>query len=159
MKIDLVLNGREVTWDIAPGQTLLAALRDHRVYSAKRGCETGDCGSCTVLCDDQPVNTCMVPAAAIHGRRLTTLEGLLGDELMVTLQREMVERGGIQCGYCTPGMLISFYALLKENGCPDDEEIRESLTGNLCRCTGYVKPVDAVMAVVKERDRTGGQAE
>jgi len=159
MKIDLVLNGREVTWDIAPGQTLLAALRDHQVYSAKRGCETGDCGSCTVLCDDQPVNTCMVPAAAVHGRRLTTLEGLLGDELMVTLQREMVERGGIQCGYCTPGMLISFYALLKENGRPSNEEIRESLTGNLCRCTGYVKPVEAVLAVVKERDQTGGQAE
>jgi aerobic-type carbon monoxide dehydrogenase small subunit (CoxS/CutS family) len=112
-----------------------------------------------VLCDDQPVNTCMVPAAAVHGRRLTTLEGLLGDELMVTLQREMVERGGIQCGYCTPGMLISFYALLKENGRPSNEEIRESLTGNLCRCTGYVKPVEAVLAVVKERDQTGGQAE
>ncbi len=94
MKIDLVLNGREVTWDIAPGQTLLAALRDHQVYSAKRGCETGDCGSCTVLCDDQPVNTCMVPAAAVHGRRLTTLEGLLGDPLMQRLQRELVDKPG-----------------------------------------------------------------
>lgn len=159
MKIELMLNGKDVTWEIAPGQTLLAALRDHRIFSAKRGCETGDCGSCTVLCDDQPVNTCMVPAAAVHGRRLTTLEGLLSDDLMTRLQRAMVEKGGIQCGYCSPGMLISFYALLKENDRPSDEEIRESLTGNLCRCTGYVKPVEAVLAVVKEQNEARGQVE
>lgn len=148
MNIQLELNGRPVAWDIAPGETLLSALRGHDQFSVKRGCETGDCGSCTVLLDGQPVNSCVVAAARAGGHRLTTLEGLLGDPLIQRLQRAMVDAGAVQCGYCTPGLLISLYALLVDDPRPDEHAIRHALGGNLCRCTGYVKPVEAALAVV-----------
>lgn len=147
MKIDLNLNGREAGLEVEPGQTLLDTLRDAGAFSVKRGCETGDCGSCTVLLDGQPVNSCVVPAARAHGHRVTTMEGLLGEDLMVRLQTELVDHGAVQCGYCMPGLLISLYALMKEGGPMDEESIRHSLTGNLCRCTGYLKPVEAARAV------------
>ena len=141
------LNERDLGLDIAPGQTLLDTLRDAGALSVKRGCETGDCGSCTVLLEGQPVNSCVVPAARAHGRRVTTMEGLLADDLMIRLQTELVEHGAVQCGYCMPGLLISLYALMKQGGPADEHAIRESLTGNLCRCTGYLKPVEAARAV------------
>ena len=147
MKIDMKLNERDLGLDIAPGQTLLDTLRDAGALSVKRGCETGDCGSCTVLLEGQPVNSCVVPAARAHGRRVTTMEGLLADDLMIRLQTELVEHGAVQCGYCMPGLLISLYALMKQGGPADEHAIRESLTGNLCRCTGYLKPVEAARAV------------
>ena len=147
MKIDFNLNGVAADIDIAPGQTLLETLREVGAHSVKRGCETGDCGSCTVLLDGQPVNSCVVPAARARGHRVTTLEGLLGDDLMVRLQTELVEHGAVQCGYCMPGMLISLYALMKQGGPVDEQAIRSALTGNLCRCTGYLKPVEAARAV------------
>jgi aerobic-type carbon monoxide dehydrogenase small subunit (CoxS/CutS family) len=147
VKIDLKLNGRDTAWDIAPGQTLLSALREARCFSVKRGCETGDCGACTVLLGDQPVNACVVAAARARGQEVTTLEGLLGDDLMQRLQRAMVDAAAVQCGYCSPGMLISLYALFKTAGRVDEHTIRHALTGNLCRCTGYVKPVAAACAV------------
>ncbi len=147
MKISFNLNGMAVDWDIAPGQTLLEALRELGQFSVKRGCETGDCGSCTVLLDGQPVNSCVVVAARIKGHRVITMEGLLGDDLMIRLQTELVEHGAVQCGYCMPGLLISLYALLKQGPPIDEETIRHALTGNLCRCTGYVKPVEAALAV------------
>jgi carbon-monoxide dehydrogenase small subunit len=111
------------------------------------GCETGDCGSCTVLLDGQPVNSCVVAAARVAGHRVTTMEGLLDDDLMIRLQTELVEQGAVQCGYCIPGMLISLYALMKKGPPIGEQEIRHALTGNLCRCTGYVKPVAAARAV------------
>lgn len=151
MKIDLTLNGRRAQWEAAPGATLLAVIRDEGLVAAKRGCETGDCGACTVLLDGQPVNSCVVAAARAHGGRVTTMEGLLGDPLMQALQSALVEHAGVQCGYCSPGMLVSLYHLLREcraaGGQPGDHEIREALSGNLCRCTGYVKPVAAAAAV------------
>jgi aerobic-type carbon monoxide dehydrogenase small subunit (CoxS/CutS family) len=147
VKIDLNLNDRGAGLEIAPGETLLEALREAGAPSVKRGCETGDCGSCTVLLDGQPVNSCVVPAARAHGHRVTTMEGLLGDDLMKRLQAELVAHGAVQCGYCMPGLLISLYALMKQHGPVDEEAIRESLTGNLCRCTGYLKPVEAARAV------------
>jgi len=147
VNISFHLNGMTVDWDIAPGQTLLEALREMGQFSVKRGCETGDCGSCTVLLDDQPVNSCVVVAARIKGHRVTTMEGLLGDDLMIRLQTELVEQGAVQCGYCIPGMLISLYALMKQGPPIDEQTIRHALTGNLCRCTGYVKPVEAARAV------------
>jgi aerobic-type carbon monoxide dehydrogenase small subunit (CoxS/CutS family) len=147
VNISFNLNGMTVDWDIAPGQTLLEALREMGQFSVKRGCETGDCGSCTVLLDDQPVNSCVVVAARIKGHRVTTMEGLLGDDLMIRLQTELVEQGAVQCGYCIPGMLISLYALMKQGPPIDEQTIRHALTGNLCRCTGYVKPVEAARAV------------
>jgi aerobic-type carbon monoxide dehydrogenase small subunit (CoxS/CutS family) len=151
VKIDLTLNGRRAQWEAAPGATLLAVIRDEGLVAAKRGCETGDCGACTVLLDGQPVNSCVVAEARAHGGRVTTMEGLLGDPLMQALQSALVEHAGVQCGYCSPGMLVSLYHLLREcraaGGQPGDHEIREALSGNLCRCTGYVKPVAAAAAV------------
>ena len=152
MKVDLTLNGRHAQWEAAPGATLLAVLRDEGLVAAKRGCETGDCGACTVLLDGQPVNGCVVAAARAHGHRVTTLEGLAGDPLMQRLQSALVEHAGVQCGYCSPGMLVSLYHLLRESRAagtqPDDHAIREALSGNLCRCTGYVKPVAATAAAI-----------
>ena len=150
MNIEVQLNGRTVQWDIEPGETLLHALRRQGLFAAKRGCETGDCGSCTVLLQGQPINTCVVAAARIRGRQVTTLEGLREDPLMLKLQTALVDSASVQCGYCTPGMLITLYALLQEGGQPDEEAIRHALSGNLCRCTGYVKPVEAVAGLVAE---------
>lgn len=147
MNINFHLNGLTLDWEIAPGQTLLEMLREIGQYSVKRGCETGDCGSCTVLLDDQPVNSCVVMAARAGGHRVTTMEGLLGDDLMIRLQTELVERGAVQCGYCMPGLLISLYALMKQGPPVNEPDIRHALTGNLCRCTGYLKPVEAAQAV------------
>ncbi len=149
MKLSLELNGRQVEWDIAPGETLLSALRDHRQFSVKRGCETGDCGACTVLLDGQPVNSCVVAAARCEGGQVVTMEGLLGDPLMQRLQKSMVDSAAIQCGYCSPGMMMSLYSLLRDKPQASEDEIRHFLTGNLCRCTGYVKPVAAALAVAQ----------
>lgn len=148
MNVEFQLNGRTVQWEVEPGETLLHALRRQGLLAAKRGCETGDCGSCTVLLQGQPVNSCVVAAARVRGRQLTTLEGLREDPLMIRLQTALAEHGAVQCGYCTPGMLISLYALLQEEDPPDEGAIRHALSGNLCRCTGYVKPIEAVVAVV-----------
>lgn len=149
MKIALTLNGHLTHLEILPGETLLDTLRSAGQFSVKRGCETGDCGACTVLLDGQPVNSCVVAAARATDSQVVTLEGLLGDDLMKRLQKAMVDAVAVQCGYCTPGMLISLYALLKENPQADEAAIRHYLTGNLCRCTGYVKPVEAALAVAR----------
>ena len=148
MNISFNLNGTTTEWEVEPGETLLQAFRAAGVFSVKLGCETGDCGSCTVLLDGQPVNSCVVVAARVNGSRVTTMEGLLDDDLMIRLQTELVEHGAVQCGYCIPGMLITLYALMKQDPHIDEEGIRHALTGNLCRCTGYVKPVEAAKAVV-----------
>jgi len=150
MNIELELNGRKVTLDIEPGQNLLSVLRETSCFSVKLGCETGDCGSCTVLLDDQPVNACVVAAARVRGHRVTTLEGLLGDPLIKKLQEEFVAKGAVQCGYCTPGMLISLYAHYRDGGSADLQDLGHVLSGNLCRCTGYVKPLEAAQAAVDE---------
>ena len=150
MKIELMLNGEETCWEVAPGATLLVALREAGRLSVKRGCETGDCGSCTVLLDGQPVNCCMVMAARASGCSVTTIEGLAKDELMLRLQKALVEAAAVQCGYCSPGMLISLYALIKDEGDLGEVAIREALTGNLCRCTGYVKPIEAAAKVIAD---------
>ena len=151
MRIPLELNGRPVEWEAPPGSTLLTVLRDEGLTAAKRGCETGDCGACTVLLDGEPVNSCVVAAARVTGHRVTTLEGLAGDPLLTSLQQALVEHAAVQCGYCSPGMLISLYHLLRTcraaGTTPDEHAIREALSGNLCRCTGYVKPVAAPAAV------------
>lgn len=154
MKVELTLNGKPAVWEIAPGATLLAVLRDNGLFSVKRGCESGDCGSCTVLLNGEPVNCCVVMAARASGGAVTTLEGLAGDPLLKQLQDELVDAAAVQCGYCSPGMLVSLYALLKRNGRVTEPEIRQALTGNLCRCTGYVKPVEAACRVA---DAQGGE--
>jgi len=155
MRIDLVLNSRETVWEIQPGETLLDALRRQDCLSVKRGCETGDCGACTVLLDGEPVNACVVAAARVRGHMVTTLEGLRDDSLMRRLQEAFIAGGAIQCGYCTPGMLVSVYALLREGGRLDASAVREALSGNLCRCTGYLKPVQAVLQVWQQQAGQG----
>jgi len=150
VRIECELNGRPTTLEILPGQNLLAALRDAACFSVKRGCETGDCGSCTVLLDGEPVNSCVVAAARVRGRRITTMEGLLDDPLMKRLQEEFVAKAGIQCGYCIPGMLISLFAHLRDGGSADLHELGHALSGNLCRCTGYVKPLEAARTAAEE---------
>jgi carbon-monoxide dehydrogenase small subunit len=144
--ISFELNGRSVSLEAASNRTLLDLLRvDLGVTSVKRGCEQGECGACTVLLDGRPVNSCMVLAERVNWRRVTTIEGLEEKPIMTALQEAFMEGGAVQCGFCTPGMLISSYALLAENPRPSGEEVKAAIEGNVCRCTGYVKIVEAVL--------------
>jgi len=146
--LSFVLNGAEVVVHVRPHQRLLAVLRDTlNMIGTKEGCGEGECGACTVIVDGRAVNACLYPALEIEGRRVTTIEGLLEDgHRLSPIQECFVERGAIQCGFCTPGMIMSTKALLDANPDPTEAEIRNALLGNLCRCTGYVQIVDAVRA-------------
>ena len=131
--------------------TLLDLLRDELgVHSVKRGCENAECGACTVLVDDVAVNACIFLAARANGRRVTTLEGVGTMDNIHTIQKQFVQHGAVQCGFCGSGMILSALSLLKENPDPSIEEIREGIAGNLCRCSGYVKIVEAIDAAAKE---------
>lgn len=138
INISFTLNGKQISCAAAPSATLLRTLRSIGVTSVKRGCEEGECGACTVLIDGLPHKSCMFWAYEAEGRLITTAEGLAGDggELH-PIQRAYLEEGAIQCGFCTPGMVLTTYALLRDNPNPKDEEIKSYLSGNLCRCTGY----------------------
>lgn len=137
-EVHFILNGKPVTYEVEPRTTLLRALRSYGVTSVKRGCEEGECGTCTVLLDGLPVKSCTVLALEVEGQSVLTAEGLVGkDGKLHPVQQAFVEEGGIQCGFCTPGMVLTTYALLKKNPDPSEEEIRLALAGNLCRCTGY----------------------
>jgi len=140
----LTVNGKELTLEISPGETLLEALRGLGLKSVKKSCETGNCGACTVLLDGRPVASCITLALQADGRSVVTVEGLAGNPRLVALQESFVEAGAPQCGYCTPGMLLTAFALLGANAAPTREEIREAISGNICRCSGYVKVVDAI---------------
>lgn len=152
MQIEVTVNGRNVTLDAPPWETLLTSLRDRlHLIGTKEACVEGECGACTVHVDGQPVDSCLYPALACAGRRITTVEGLRGPHGELTpLQRAFVEHFAVQCGFCTPGLLMTLSALLEENADPDRTEIHAALAGNLCRCTGYVQVVEAVEAVVRE---------
>ena len=146
MKLTFELNGEKVECETRENNTLLDLLRiDLGVTSVKKGCENGECGACTVLLDGYPVASCLVIAPQVEGRVVTTVDGLVDDPLMEKLRQAFMEDGAVQCGYCTPGMLISAYALLRENPKPTAEEIKKSIEGNICRCTGYVKIIEAVL--------------
>ncbi len=142
------LNGALTTLCAAPGDRLLDVLRGPLgCTGTKEGCGAGECGACTVLLDGLAVNACLLPALEVAGRNVTTIEGLLGPGGRLSpVQRAFVEEGGIQCGFCSPGMILATVALLGDRPDPTDEEIREALRGNLCRCTGYVQIVAAVRA-------------
>jgi carbon-monoxide dehydrogenase small subunit len=148
--ISLTVNGKQVVLEVSPGTTLLEALRQIGVASVKKSCETGNCGACTVLLDGRPVASCIMLAAQADGHLVTTVEGLSEDETMAALQDAFIEAGAPQCGYCTPGMLLTLVSLLAANPTPTREEIRRAISGNVCRCSGYVKIVDAVE---RARDR------
>ncbi|MGZ8624000.1 MAG: (2Fe-2S)-binding protein [Actinomycetota bacterium] len=150
MKVDatLTVNGTAYPVELDPHISLLRAVRDViGLTGAKEGCDDSECGACMMLLDGKPVNACSYLALQADGREITTVEGLANAEGLNALQRAFLEEGGVQCGYCTPGMLISATALLRSNPSPSDEEIRIALAGNLCRCTGYDGIVRAVRGV------------
>jgi len=149
-EIHFVLNGEEQTVSVEPNLTLLELLRDTLgVTSPKRSCEQGECGACTVILDGKAVNSCLVLAVTIEGKAVETVDGL-GDEGLHPLQKHFAELSAAQCGYCTPGMIMAAKALIDNNPDPSYEEVKEGLSGNMCRCTGYVKPVKAVLAAAEE---------
>jgi aerobic-type carbon monoxide dehydrogenase small subunit (CoxS/CutS family) len=145
MKLNLTVNGTARTLEIAPRALLIDVLRDAGYTSVKRGCETGDCGACTVLVDGVPLASCVLFAGQVEGRALTTVEGLGTPERPHPLMEAMVDAGAVQCGFCTPGMILSAKALLDENPDPTAADVKDALDGHLCRCTGYVKQIEAVL--------------
>lgn len=144
----LRVNGRSYDLYTEPHRTLLEVVRDDlRLTGAKEGCGTGDCGACTMLIDGQNVTSCLVLAPDAEGHAITSIEGLASDGTLHPVQQAFIDHGALQCGFCIPGMIMSSVALLERNPHPTRDEIREGLGGNLCRCTGYTKIVDAVEAV------------
>jgi carbon-monoxide dehydrogenase small subunit len=143
------LNGESVQVEIEPHLTLLQLLRDKlELTGTKEGCGMGECGACTILLDGKTVNSCIFPAMEVDGKSVTTIEGLTdGQGNLHPIQKAFVEYGAIQCGFCTPGMVLSAKALLDENPKPTEEEIRNGIAGNLCRCTGYLQIFQAIKAV------------
>ncbi len=149
-QITLTVNDLVETVDVPHNMTLLQMIREKlSLTGTKNGCSAGECGACTVLMNGEPVNSCMVLAAECDGARIVTVEGLAKSGKLTGLQEAIIKSGGVQCGFCTPGMLISASALLKRNAHPTDTEIREAIVGNLCRCTGYVRIVDAIRTAAK----------
>ena len=147
----LNVNGTSFTVELEAGRTLLSVLRGELgLTGSKEGCDDSECGACMVLIDGQPVNSCSFLALQADGRDVTTVEGLASGSELHPLQRAFLQHGGVQCGFCTPGMLISATALLKANPDPTEDEIRAALSGNLCRCTGYVGIVAAVRSAAAE---------
>ncbi len=145
------LNGQPLEADLPPGLTLLEYLRERRLYSLKHGCDQGECGACAVLVDGRAHNACLLLMPMLAGRAVETLEGLTASGEALEAQERFITAGAIQCGYCTPGMIISLVALLREKQARSVMEIRSVLAGNLCRCTGYVKPVDAARSLMGEQ--------
>jgi len=146
MKVNFELNGKKVTANVTPHTTLTDMLReDLGIQSVKKGCEHGECGACTVLVNGLPMTSCIMLAPQVEGKYVTTLEGLEYKALMIDLRQAFIENGAIQCGFCTPGMLISSYALLRDNKHPSPEEVKLGIEGNICRCTGFTKIIEAVL--------------
>ena len=145
MRIELVVNGERREADVWAGESLLFSLREHLgLPGSKNACEQGECGSCSVLLDGELVCACLVLAAQADGHEVVTVEGFGEDGRLHRVQEAFVETGAVQCGFCTPGLVVATAALLEANPEPSDDEIREALSGNLCRCTGYAKIFDAV---------------
>jgi carbon-monoxide dehydrogenase small subunit len=152
MRVELTVNGDPYRREVEPDATLLSLLRDALgLTGTKWGCMTGDCGACTVLVDGEPVVSCLQLARQVDGTEVTTVEGLAENGELGDLQAAFVRNGAAQCGFCTPGVLMSAEALLRRNDVPSEAEIREALSGNLCRCTGYNKIVDAVVEAAELR--------
>ncbi len=143
--INLTINGKEYEVAVEPNTTLVDLLRHELgLTGTKKGCELGDCGSCTVIMDGKPVNSCLVLAVSANGRTILTIEGVETDDGLDPLQKSFVEKGAIQCGFCTSGMILSAKSLLEKDPNPSDSKIRSAISGNLCRCTGYQKIIEAI---------------
>lgn len=146
-EIELNINGETFIISVPPQKTLLEVLReDLELTGTKEGCSEGECGVCTVLLDGIPVRSCLLFAVDVRGRHVTTVEGLAQGEKLHPIQNAFIEQGAIQCGFCTPGMILSAKALLDHTASPSEDEIRVAISGNLCRCTGYQKIVKAIQA-------------
>lgn len=151
-RITLTINGEIEQVDVPSQMTLLQMLREKLAFTGtKNGCSAGECGACTVLLDGEPVNSCMVLAVECQGSQVVTVEGLAKDGVLDPVQQAILDHGGVQCGFCTPGMLISARALIDRNTDPSEDEIREALVGNLCRCTGYLRIIEAVQDAAKRQ--------
>jgi len=149
-RITFILNGARERVEVPSNQTLLQLLRERLALTGtKNGCTAGECGACTVLWNGEPVNSCLVLAVECDGTEVVTVEGLAHDRQLDPVQTALLEAGGVQCGFCTPGVLLSARALLDRNPRPSDYEIRDALTGNLCRCTGYLRIIEAVKAAAR----------
>ena len=158
MLVALTVNGEARQAGVPSATTLVELLREHLgLTGTKVGCGHGECGACTVLLDGEPVNSCLVFAAQCDGREVTTVEGLSRNGEIDRIQNAFVDAGAVQCGFCTPGMIMSAAALLASNPAPSRNEIEEAVSGNLCRCTGYVKIVDAVEQAASESSREAKQ--
>lgn len=148
--VRLRINGEDQELLISPNKTLLEVLReDLDLIGAKEGCQDGACGACTVLLDGKPVRSCLMLALDAEGKDILTIEGLAQEGKLHPIQEAFISHGGVQCGFCTPGMILTAKALLDNNPEPTEPEVREAISGNLCRCTGYVKIVESIMAVAK----------
>jgi len=151
MRIDLIIDGTAESVEIDPGESLMSVLRRLGHASVKNGCDRGDCGSCAVILDGRAVNACLVFAAKGDGSKITTIAGLAAPGLH-HLQSASLDAGAVQCGFCTPGMLLTALDLIERTPRPSEAEVRRALAGNYCRCTGYVKPIEAILAAA---DRMG----
>ena len=151
MKISFKLNGKPVSLELDPSMRLIDVIRDVlHLNGTKEGCGEGSCGACVVLMDGKSVNSCLLPVANVIGHEIVTIEGLKETKEFDVLQKAFAETNGQQCGFCTPGMIIAAYSLLKSNAHPSEEEIRAEMSGNLCRCTGYQAIVQAVLLASEE---------
>lgn len=152
-QIKFSVNGKDYEISVPPQRTLLEVIREELgLTGTKEGCGLGECGACTVIMDGRTVNSCLVLAVEADGKQITTIEGLAkGDELH-PIQQAFIDHGGFQCGFCTPGMIMSSKALLDENPSPTEEEIRQGLSGNFCRCTGYTKIIESVKAAAEDME-------
>lgn len=153
MKLVLKINGTERIVEAEPGEVMLHVLRREGYKGAKFGCGHGFCGACTVLLDNEPVNSCLLLVGLVEGREITTIEGVGAVDRLHPIQEAYLDAGAVQCGYCTPGFILATKALLDEKPNPTDSQIRQALDGNYCRCTGYVKIVDAVKLAAKRMRR------
>lgn len=151
MQLQMTVNGGLVTKSIQEDDMLLDVLREElHLTGVKKGCGKGECGACTVILDGKAVNSCMIPAAKAEGCRIETIEGLSKNGVLHPLQRAFVDCGAIQCGFCTPGMILSAKALLDRTLTPTEAELREAISGNICRCTGYVKIREAILEAARQ---------
>lgn len=156
MRIEFTLNGEVTEHFTEPNRTLLTMLRDDfDLTGAKEGCGAGECGACTVILDGEAVNACLVLAVEADGRRVGTIEGLSDGRKLDPLQTAFIENAALQCGYCTPGMIMTAKVLLEKNPSPTEAEIREGISGNLCRCTGYKKIIEAIQSVADANKKEG----
>lgn len=154
ININLNINNEKYDLSVKPNTLLLDLLRDEiGLTGTKRGCDTGECGACTVLIDGVPVNSCIVLAVEVDGKNITTIEGLSHNGKLHPIQETFIEKGAVQCGFCTPGMILSAKALIDNNPDPTEQDIKVAIAGNLCRCTGYKKIIEAISAAAERMRR------